>query len=64
MREKDGTPQTSGRVVKKWKYDDNYLDFSFILINVNNEEQLQCVLCMKVLAPECTLPSRLKCHLD
>ena len=63
---KEGTPSNSGKSVKKRKYrkyDDSYLDFGFTSTEVNGEERPQCVLCMKVLAPECMLPSKLKRHL-
>jgi hypothetical protein len=46
------------------KYDDNYLDFGFMSTEVDGEERPQCVLYMKVLASECMLPSKLKCHLE
>jgi hypothetical protein len=48
---------------KNRKYD-SYLDFGFTLTEVDGEEMPQCVLCMKVLASECMLPSKLKCHLE
>jgi hypothetical protein len=64
---KQGTSSTSGKSVKKHKnrkYDDNYLDFGFTSTEVDGEERLQCVLCMKVLASACMLPSKLKRHLE
>jgi hypothetical protein len=64
---KEGTSSTSGKSVKKHKnrkYDDSYLDFDFTLTEVDYEERPQCVLCMKVLASEFMLPSKLKCHLE
>ncbi|GJQ67225.1 hypothetical protein Trydic_g8131 [Trypoxylus dichotomus] len=33
-------------------------------MEVNNEEKLQSLVCLKVLAPECMLPSKLKRHLE
>jgi len=61
-------PSTSrGETVKKRKcrkYDDSYLDFGFTSTEINGEERPLCVLCMKVLAPECMLPSKLKRHLE
>lgn len=63
----DEVPQTSGKGSekrKRRKYDDSYLDFGFTSINENDKERPQCVLCMKVLAPECMLPSKLKRHLE
>ena len=47
---------------KYWKYDDSYLDFGFTLINITHQEHPHCVLGVKVLASECMLPSKLKCH--
>jgi hypothetical protein len=64
---KEGTSSTSGKSVKKRKnrkYDDCYLDFGFTSTVVVGEERPQCVLCMKVLASECMLPSKLKRHLE
>jgi hypothetical protein len=46
------------------KYDDYYLDFGFTSVEVNNEERLQCVLCLKILSPDSMLPSKLKRHLE
>ena len=49
--EKDGERQTSGEVVKKWKYrkyDGSYLYFGFTSIDDNEHERLQCVLCLTV----------------
>jgi hypothetical protein len=60
---KEGTSSASGKSVKKRKsrkYDDSYLDFSFTSTEVDGEERPQCVPCMKVLASECMLPSKLK----
>jgi hypothetical protein len=63
---KEGTSSTSGKSVKhkNRKYDDSYLDFGFTSREVDGEERPQCVLCMKVLASECMLPSKLKCRLE
>jgi hypothetical protein len=49
---------------KNRKYDDCYLDFGFTSTEVDGEERPQCVLCMKVLASERVLPSKLKRHLE
>jgi hypothetical protein len=65
--ENEGTSSISGKSVKKRKnrkYDDSYLDFSFTSTEVDGEERPQCILCIKVLALECMLPSKLKCHLE
>jgi hypothetical protein len=64
---KEGTSSTIGKSVKKrtnLKNDDSYLDFGFMSTEVDGEERPQCVLCMKVLASECMLPSKLKRHLE
>jgi hypothetical protein len=49
---------------KNRKYDDSYLDFGFTSTEVDGEERPQCVLCMKFLALECMLPSKLRHHLE
>lgn len=67
MKKTDGIPKTSDKVVnsqKYLKYDDSYLEFGFTSIDVSHQEHLQCVLCVKVLAPECLLPAKLKRHLE
>jgi hypothetical protein len=64
---KDGTSSTSGKSVKKrknGKYDDSYLDFGFMSIEIDGEDRPYCVLCMKVLASERVLPSKLKHPLE
>lgn len=65
--EEESIPSTSNSpTVKKRnrKYDDSYLEFGFTSTEVNGEERPLCVLCMKVLPPECMLPSKLKRHLE
>jgi hypothetical protein len=65
--DKENMSSTSGATVKKRKYrkcDDSYLEFSFTSTEINGEERAQCVSCMKVLAAECMLPSKLKRHLE
>ncbi|KAE9543681.1 hypothetical protein AGLY_002077 [Aphis glycines] len=61
-------PSTSrGKTAKKrkcHKYDDSYFDFGFTSTEINGEERPLCVVCMKVLAPECMLPSKLKRQLE
>jgi hypothetical protein len=64
---KKGASSTSGKSVKKrknGKCDDSSLDFGFTSTEVDGEERPQCVLCMRVLASECMLPSELKRHLE
>jgi hypothetical protein len=46
---------------KNRKYDDNYLDFGFMSTEVDGEQRPQCI---KVLASERMLPSKLKRHLE
>lgn len=58
---------TSDKGVKRRKYrkyDDSYLNFGFTSVEVNHEERPQCVLCLKILAVENMLPSKLKRHLE
>jgi hypothetical protein len=65
--DKESMSSTCGATVKKRnyrKYVDSYLDFGFTLTVINGEGRPQCVLCMKVLAAECMLPSKLKRHLE
>jgi hypothetical protein len=62
---KEGTSSISGKSVKKRKNRkyDSYLDFDFTSTEVDDEERPQYVMCMKVSASECMLPSKLKRHL-
>jgi hypothetical protein len=65
--DKESMSSTSGATVKKrkyHKYDDSYLEFSLTSTGINGEERQQFVSCMKVLAAECMLPSKLKRHLE
>jgi hypothetical protein len=64
---KESTSSISGKSVKKLKNrkcDDSYLDLGFTSTEVDGKERPQCVLSMNVLASECMLPSKLKCHLE
>jgi hypothetical protein len=57
----EGTSSTSGKSAKKRKnrkYYDGYLDFGF------TRQKLVVKRNTKVLKSECTLPSKLKCHLE
>ena len=47
---------------KTGKYRSSYLNFGFTVAQREGVEHLQCVICCKVLAAECMLPSKLKCH--
>ena len=58
----DASKQKSGRK-KTRKYDSSYLNFGFTVAKKEDAEHLQCVICYKVLAAECMLPSKLKRHL-
>jgi hypothetical protein len=62
---KEGTSSTNGKSVKKRKNRkyDSYLDFGFTSTEVDDEERQQYVMCMKVSASECMLPSKLRRHL-
>ena len=48
---------------KTRKYNSNYLNFSFTVAERGGVEHPQCVICCKVLAADCMLPSKLKRHL-
>ena len=48
---------------KTRKYSSNYLNFRFIVIEKKGIEYPQCVICCKILAAKCMLPSKLKRHL-
>ena len=54
--------QKSGRK-KTRKYDSSYLNFGFTVAEKEGAEHPHCVICYKVLAAECMLPSKLKRHL-
>ena len=58
----DANKQKSGRK-KTRKYDSSYLNFGFTIAEKEGAEHPQCVICCKVLAAECMLPSKLKRHL-
>lgn len=63
----ENTSTTSDRSLKKHKYrkyDDSYLDFGFTSTEFRGEVRAQCVLCMKIFAPESMVPSKLKRHLQ
>ena len=47
---------------KTRKYCSSYLNFGFTVAQREGVEHLQCVICCKVLAAECMLPSKLKRH--
>ena len=58
----DVNNEKSGRK-KTRKYDSGYLNFGFTVTEREGVEHSQCVICCKVLAAECMLPSKLKRHL-
>jgi hypothetical protein len=65
--DEESMSSTSGATVKKRqcrKYDDSSLEFGFTSTEVNGEERPQYLLCMKVLAADYMLPSKLKRHLE
>ncbi|KAL4107468.1 hypothetical protein QTP88_017810 [Uroleucon formosanum] len=45
------------------KYDNNYLDFGFTYITIDNEERPKYIICLKVLAADSMVPNKLKRHL-
>jgi len=47
------------------KHDNNYLDFGFTYITIDNEERPKCIICLKVLAADSmVVPNKLKRHLE
>jgi hypothetical protein len=50
--------------IKNRKYVDSCFNFGFMSTEVDAEKRLKCVLCMKALASDCMLPSKLKRHLE
>ena len=60
--EVDVNKEKSGRK-KTRKYDSSYLNFGFTVAEREGVEHPQCVICCKVLAAECMLPSKLKRYL-
>lgn len=44
------------------KYDNNYLDFRFTYITIDNEERPKCIICL--LAADSMVPNKLKRHLE
>ena len=49
---------------KKRKYCNDFIDIGFTSIMVRGVEQPQCVICMKVLAPESMKPNKMRRHLE
>ena len=49
---------------KKFRYDDSFIQFGFIMIKSGGEEKPQCVLCNNVLASSSLKPCKLKRHLE
>ena len=62
QKEVNVNKEKSGRK-KTRKYDSGYLNFGFRVAEREDVEHPQCVICCKVLAAECMLPSKLKRHL-
>lgn len=46
------------------KYDPEYINFGFTVINVSNEPRPQCVICFEILSNQSMKPSLLKHHLS
>lgn len=42
------------------KYDDSHLDFGFTHIKIDNGERPKCVICLNILAADCTISNKLK----
>lgn len=67
--EDTSAPSTSGgkeatRSVKTRRYDENYLSLGFTKTVINDEERLQCVICLSILAADSMKPNKLKRHLE
>ena len=60
--EVDVNKEKSGRKTTR-KYESSYLNFGFTVAEREGVEHPQCLICCKVLAAECMLPSKLKRHL-
>ena len=58
----DVNKKKSGRKRTR-KYNRDYLNFGFTVAEREGVEHPQCVICCKVLAADCMLPSKLKRHL-
>ncbi|XP_025423467.1 zinc finger BED domain-containing protein 5-like [Sipha flava] len=46
------------------KYDPDYINIGFTVIDVSNEPRTQCVICFEILSNQCMKPSLLKRHLS
>ena len=55
----DGTSST-----KKRKYDESYLSFGFIPVEIGKNSDAQCVICKKILSNSSLAPAKLKRHLE
>ncbi len=51
-------------VTKKRKYSEEYINYEFASLLVDDIEKPQCVLCFKVLGKDSMRPSKLKHHLQ
>ncbi|GFT72294.1 zinc finger BED domain-containing protein 5 [Trichonephila clavipes] len=50
--------------IKSRKYSQGYLNFGFIITEVNGEEKPLCVICSKILAADSMKPNKLKRHFE
>ncbi|GFS56370.1 protein FAM200B [Trichonephila clavipes] len=50
--------------IKSSKYSQEYLNFGFIITEVNGEERPLCVICSKILAADSMKPNKLKRHFE
>ncbi|GFX76633.1 DUF4371 domain-containing protein [Trichonephila clavipes] len=50
--------------IKSRKYSQEYLNFGFIITEVNGEEKPLCVICSKILAADSMKPNKLKRHFE
>ena len=51
---------TQVMAAKKWKYQDDYLQFGFVNICIRAVEKPQCVICQKVLGADSQTESTLR----
>lgn len=54
----------TAKTTKKRKYNDSYLSYGFVSVEIQEEHRPKCVLCGEILANESLRPSKLKRHLE
>ena len=58
------TPAKSTKHSSKRKYNESYISFGFVNVEIHDEHRPKCVVCGEVLANESLRPSKLKRHLE